>query len=363
MATKYFPVGYGRIYDSSKNYTEQQLRDLATTPTGEYNEGIYNTFKSFEQEKTGTQVLGVTPSINVIGMDSKPYQGSSGGKGSPSINIPTPNINIPTPNINIPTPNLRQDLAKVDLSNGQSMDTTQLIPNLQQMPNVDQDLRKISVRGLQESAVEQAGDAQNALIDIGTAVQEQVVQSGKVGQEAVVKLGSDAQEQAVKSATQISGGQSNATLEGYANQATKGTESQINQVTKYVEDKVMPVVNDAAKFYTENYPAVKLAQEAVHEFEKYTPKIEAIGMMLNPGTTEGTVAAEPAAANLDATEATGNEAVFGDIETSTTKADKMTEEERLRRIRRLMLNRYGREDTILTGAKDPLNRRRYASGL
>ena len=68
-------------------------------------------------------------------------------------------------------------------------------------------------------------------------------------------------------------------------------------------------------------------------------------------------------ANLDATEATGNEAVFGDIETSTTKADKLTEEERLRRIRRLMLNRYGREDTILTGAKDPLNRRRYASAL
>jgi hypothetical protein len=82
-----------------------------------------------------------------------------------------------------------------------------------------------------------------------------------------------------------------------------------------------------------------------------------------PGTTEGTVAAEPAAANLDATEGTGNEAVFEDIETSTTKADKMTEEERLRRIRRLMLNRYGREDTILTGAKDPMNRRRYASAL
>ena len=82
-----------------------------------------------------------------------------------------------------------------------------------------------------------------------------------------------------------------------------------------------------------------------------------------PGTTEGTVAAEPAAADLDAIQATGNEAVFEDIETSTTKADKMTEEERLRRIRRLMLNRYGREDTILTGAKDPLNRRRYASAL
>ena len=82
-----------------------------------------------------------------------------------------------------------------------------------------------------------------------------------------------------------------------------------------------------------------------------------------PGTTEGTVAAEPAAADLDAKGFTGNEDPFADMEKATTKADKMTEEERLRRIRRLMLNRYGREDTILTGAKDPMNRRRYASAL
>jgi len=41
----------------------------------------------------------------------------------------------------------------------------------------------------------------------------------------------------------------------------------------------------------------------------------------------------------------------------------MDEEERQRRIRRLMLNRYGREDTILTGARDMTNRRRYASAL
>ncbi|MFZ9068925.1 MAG: hypothetical protein ACO23R_16260, partial [bacterium] len=59
---------------------------------------------------------------------------------------------------------------------------------------------------------------------------------------------------------------------------------------------------------------------------------------------------------------TTDEAVFPEIEQATTKADQMTEEERLRRIRRLMLNRYGREDTVLTGTKDPMNRRRYAPG-
>jgi hypothetical protein len=304
-----------------------------------------------------------------VDRNTKDLQNLGGGKGSGGGSlISNPLAGISTSALasvaDSLKPNLDQDLAKVDLSNGQSMDTTQLIPNLQQMPNVDQDLTKISVQGLQESAVEQAGDAQNALIDIGTAVQEQVVQSGKVGQEAVVKLGSDAQEQAVKSGTQISGGQSNATLEGYANQVTKGTESQINQVTKYVEDKVIPVVNDAAKFYTENYPAVKLAQETVHEFEKVTPNLELLGSMdlAGGGSVKDTSDPMPSA-NLDAKGLTGNEDPFADMETATTKADKMTEEERLRRIRRLMLNRYGREDTILTGAKDPMNRRRYASAL
>ena len=257
-------------------------------------------------------------------------------------------------------PNLDQDLAKVDLSNGQSMDTTQLIPNLQQMPNVDQDLTKISVRGLQESAVEQAGDAQNALIDIGTAVQEQVVQSGKVGQEALVKLGSDAQEQAVKSGTQISGGQSNPTLEGYANQVTKGTESQINQVTTYVEDKVVPFVRDLyATAYGDKGP-LTLYQEAVHDFERNTPGIEALGMMLNPSETQGTEGGgtDPA---LDANAPNlGDDKVYSDIETGTDKGSQMSEEERLRRIRRLLTNRYGREKTILGGAGDTTSRRRYA---
>ena len=350
MATKYFPVGYGRIYDSSKNYTEQQLRDLATTPTGEYDEGIYNTVKSFEQEKTGTPATGVTPSINVVGQDSNPYRGSSGGKGSPSINISTPSINIPTPNLD-------QDLTKIDVGSP-NLDQKINTPTL----NTDQDLTKISVRGLQESAVQQAGDAQNSLIQIGTDIQAGAVDIGKAGQEALVKLGSDAQEQAVKSATQISGGQSNATLEGYANQATKGTESQINQVTTYVEDKVIPVVNDAVKFHTEDFPAVKLAQGAVYEFEKLTPSIEMLGSfdLAGGGSVQDTSDPMPNA-TLDANAPNlGDDKVFSDLETATGKGSQMSEEERLRRIRRLLTNRYGREKTILGGAGDTTSRRRYA---
>ena len=322
------------------------------------------------------------------------------------VNQALQDINVPKPNteqLNL-SPNLGQDLTKVDLSGGQSMDVTQAIPNLQQMPNVDQDLTKVSVKGLQESAVKQAGDAQDALIDIGTAVQEQAVQSGKTGQEALVQAGKTGQEalvqagkvtqeaavqagkavqeQAVQTATQVSGGQKNQTLEAVANNTTKatenvistatkgtelgtsvltkGVETQVQQGTKYVEEKVMPVVVDAAKFYTENYPAVKLVQETVHEFEKLTPRIEQTGMILNPGSTQGTEGAGNPQLSAD-TPNLGDDQVFGDLEKATGKDSKLTEEERLRRIRRLLLNRYGRENTILTtGPGDTRSRRRYA---
>ncbi|MFZ8903903.1 MAG: hypothetical protein ACO20I_08205 [bacterium] len=236
--------------------------------------------------------------------------------------------------LSLPEPNLDQDLAAPVVEAIQDIN----VPR----PNTEQDLTKISVQGLQESAVEQGTQLQQEAINTGTKIQETVVQAGSNLQEAAVQAGSS-----------ISGGQSNPTLENAA-----------EQVTTYVEDKVIPVINDVAKFFTENNPAVKLVQETVHEFEKVTPNLELLGSMdlAGGGSVKDTSDPMPSA-DLDAKDFTGNDDPFGDIETATTKADKMTEEERLRRIRRLMLNRYGREDTILTGAKDPLNRRRYASGL
>jgi len=325
MATKYFPVGYGRIYDSSKNYTEQQLRDLATSPTGEFKEDIYNTVKSFEQEKTGTPATGVTPSINVVGQDSNPYQGSSGGKGSPSINIPTPSINIPTPNLD-------QDLAAPVVEAIQDIN----VPR----PNLDQDLTKISVRGLQESAVEQGTQLQQEAINTGTKIQETVVQAGSNLQEAAVQAGAS-----------ISGGQSNPALENAA-----------EQVTTYAEDKVIPVVNDTYKFFTENHPTIKLFQESVKSLESLTPSIEMLGSfdLAGGGSVQDTSDPMPNA-TLDANAPNlGDDKVFSDLETATGKGSQMSEEERLRRIRRLLTNRYGREKTILGGPGDTTSRRRYA---
>jgi phage-related protein len=66
-------------------------------------------------------------------------------------------------------------------------------------------------------------------------------------------------------------------------------------------------------------------------------------------------------AQLDAnTPNLGDDQVFSDLETATGKGSQMSEEERLRRIRRLLTNRYGREKTILGGAGDTTSRRRYA---
>jgi hypothetical protein len=236
------------------------------------------------------------------------------------------------------TPNLDQDLAAPVVEALQDIN----VPR----PNIEQDLTKISVQGLQESAVEQGTQLQQEAINTGTKIQETVVQAGSNLQEAAVQAGAS-----------ISGGQSNPTLEKAA-----------EQVTTYVEDKVVPVVKDLyATAYGDKNPQLKFVQAIVHDFERNTPGIEALGNLdasLNASDDNYSSNTTPyGAADLDAKDFTGNDDPFGDIETATTKADKMTEEERLRRIRRLMLNRYGREDTILTGAKDPMNRRRYASAL
>ena len=234
---------------------------------------------------------------------------SSGGKGAP---VTTPVFNIPSfggigggfevPEINIPTPNLDQDLTKVN---------TQTV--------------------------------QNAVVDAGSAVQEQVVQSGAAAQQAAIDAASAAQTNAINTGTILSGGQSNPTLEAAADTVTNNTESLVAEATKYIENKVVPDVRNVFK-----------------DFEALTPRIEQTGMMLNPGTVQGTEGAGNPQLSAD-TPNLGDDQVFGDLEKATGKDGKLTEEERLRRIRRLLLNRYGRENTILTtGPGDTRSRRRYA---
>ena len=228
--------------------------------------------------------------------------------------------------------------------------------------NLDQDFTRISVRGLQESAVKQAGNLQNELIKIGTAGQEALVQAGKAAQEQAVRAGAAMQQNAINFGTQVSGGQSNPTLEGYAQQLTGGAESQAAQVTKYMEEKVIPFAGDvAATAYGDKNPAVQIRNTLVGIAEDNTGGIEAlqadIQNFFNPPKPN-----EPQAVGGDnlAPAPTIGDPDELPMEQATSKAGQMTEEERLRRMRRLLLNRYGREDTILSGGNDTQSRRRYA---
>jgi hypothetical protein len=274
------------------------------------------------------------------------------------------------------TPNLNQDLAAPVVEALQDIN----VPR----PNLDQDLTKVNAATVQEAVVDAGSAVQAQVVESGGAVQEALVQAGKTGQEALVQAGKATQEQAVVTATQVSGGQKNEALEQEVSNITKGVEGSIATETKGLESSIQTEtkgLESSIQTEVKGYEAtvakevkgleaslakeVKGVEQIPTDFANwnidFAKKFDQ-SLDKDEDTYSSTTTPMPSA-NLDATEATGNEAVFEDIETSTTKADKLTEEERLRRIRRLMLNRYGREDTILTGAKDPMNRRRYASAL
>ena len=185
-----------------------------------------------------------------------------------------------------------------------------------------------------------------------------------------------------------------ASLTGIKNEAveneiakiTKGTENEISKITKGVEGSIATetkglestIATETAGFegslnsnvggmeanMAANLGGIENLQEDTTEF--LTNAGAAFQLLIDQfrpggggsgGSSGGGPAETPELPEI------GDEEVFPEIEESTTKADKLTEEERQRRIRRLMLNRYGREDTILTGARDMTNRRRYASAL
>jgi len=275
------------------------------------------------QKEADKAIKGVQSAADAaIGRGSQSSSGKNYGWDPNDFRAPTPNLDQPIvpPVVNETVNNV------VDQVEGINIPT----------PNTEQDLTKVNTQTVQ-----------NAVVDAGSAVQEQVVQSGAAGQQALIDAASATQTNVINTGATLSNNQSNPTLEAAVNTVTSNTESLIAEATKYVEDTLVPDVRNVFK-----------------NLESLTPSIEMIGSfdLAGGGSVQDTSDPMPSA-NLDAQDFTGNDDPFGNIETATTKADKMTEEERLRRIRRLMLNRYGREDTILTGAKDPLNRRRYASAL
>jgi hypothetical protein len=244
------------------------------------------------------------------------------------------------------TPNLNQDFKAPVVEALQAIN----VPR----PNLDQDLTKVNAATVQE-----------AVVDAGSAVQAQVIESGGAGQQALIDAASATQTNAIIVGDYLTGGQSNPALEQEASNITKGVEGSIATETKGLESSIQTEVKGyeatvdkevkglEASLATEVKGIEQIPTDIANWNIDFVKKFE-------PGETQGTEGGgtDPA---LDAnTPNLGDDKVYSDIETGTAKGSQMSEEERLRRIRRLLTNRYGREKTILGGAGDTTSRRRYA---
>jgi len=258
---------------------------------------------------------------------------SSGGFKFAPIEISIPD-NLDSWTFNVPTPNLDQPIVLPVVNETVNNVVDQVEGINIPTPNTEQDLTNVNTQTVQ-----------NAVVDAGSAVQEQVVQSGAAGQQALIDAASATQTNVINTGATLSNNQSNPTLEAAANTVTSNTESLIAEATNYAENTLVPDVRNVFE-----------------NFESLTPSIEMMGSfdLAGGGSVQDTSDPMPNA-TLDANAPNlGDDQVFSDLETATGRGSQMSEEERLRRIRRLLTNRYGREKTILGGPGDTTSRRRYA---
>ena len=221
------------------------------------------------------------------------------------------------------------------------------------IPKLNQDFTKVSLTGLAAEVPKIGSAIQQGAIDAGSALQQNLIAAGSAMQQNAINFGRD-----------ISEGQSNPTLQGLASSATKATETNIANLSGDIETNFEGITQTTEDLVSSNVAGIEALPKDTAEFvdnagagfqlliDQFLPGGGGSG-----GSSGGGLADTPELPEV------GDEEIFPGIEASTTKADQLTEEERQRRIRRLMLNRYGREDTILTGARDMTNRRRYASAL
>ena len=273
--------------------------------------------------------------------------GGGGGKSSPlggggfsmpslsdigPISLPTIDYGIAS-NINIPTPNLDQNFAEpVQPLIDATVDVTTKVPvqAVEGLTSIDAGKTATDVVTQAVTAPEQIiGDAEPAVSAVADATADTIITATKVPEKI----------------SQIDAGK---VAEDVVNQAVTTVTETPKMVVKIAEDAFLKPAS-ALNMYLqeEGKNAAELAWDNL-----MSP--------FQPGETQGTEGAGNPQLSAD-TPNLGDDQVFGDLEKATGKGSKLTEEERLRRIRRLLLNRYGRENTILTtGPGDTRSRRRYA---
>jgi hypothetical protein len=199
------------------------------------------------------------------------------------------------------------------------------------------------------------GEIQKAVIGTTGDIQREAVNIGKGIQQATIVNTSDLQERAVDWADRNDLGK-NPTLEKWAKEITHSTEEGAAEVTKWAESNIAGATAEAKKGAEQVTTFAENTADAVSDIYDLLT-----GSVPDPeGVGGGATTYEPTESDMNPLDDPSIDDPFDTIEKGTEKDDALSEEEKLRKIRRLLLNRYGREDTILTGTADPTNRRRYA---
>ena len=279
-----------------------------------------------------------------VDRNTKDLQNLGGGKGSGGgslISNPLAGISNDAiqsvadslSNINIPTPNLDQNFAEpVQPLIDAAVDVTTTVPvqAVEQITKIDPvDTTTNVVTQAVKTPEQVIGDAEPAVSAIADATANTIITATKVPEKI----------------NQIDAGK---VAEDVVNQAVTTVTETPKMVVEIAENAVLKPASNLSMYLTEEAKDASelLWNNIIDPFQ--------------PGETQGTEGGgtDPA---LDANAPNlGDDKVYSDIETGTAKGSQMSEEERLRRIRRLLTNRYGREKTILGGAGDTTSRRRYA---
>ena len=251
---------------------------------------------------------------------------SGGGKGAPSYSVPSIDLSSLQPNLDQNFAEPVQPLidATVDV-------TTQVpVQAVEGLTSIDAGKTATDVVTQAVTAPEQIiGDAEPAVSAVADATADTIITATKVPEKI----------------NQIDAGK---VAEDVVNQAVTTVTETPKMVVKIAEDAFLKPASGLNMY---------LQEEAKNAAELAWDNLMS---PFQPGETQGTEGAGNPQLSAD-TPNLGDNQVFGDLEKATGKDSKLTEEERLRRIRRLLLNRYGRENTILTtGPGDTKSRRRYA---
>tara|TARA_R100000951_G_scaffold51541_1_gene43447 strand:- start:99 stop:968 length:870 start_codon:yes stop_codon:yes gene_type:complete len=272
----------------------------------------------------------------------KIFSGRGGGKSAPGGNVLGGGINFKMPK-NFVTPNnifginTDQDFRDIDL--GPIQDIGEAALQTAQLPfKAVEDISKIDAGKVVKDVAAQAiklpeqviGDAEPAIRGIADAAANTILTVTQIPED-IGKI------DAVKVAGDVVTGAANLVTETPKNLVTIAEEAVLKPASDLI-GSLGETLGDAGQLFIDN---------VLSPFQ--------------PGETEGTGSGQATGGdNLASAPTLADPGVIPEMEQATTKAGQMTEEERLRRMRRLLLNRYGREDTILSGGGDTKSRRRYA---